>query len=111
MNKLDSKQEQIIARLQPLVGSTILHIFGNDSETLTLAGIVVTDADKKHLVSLVASGTAYTLSGPEGIVGSYYPKSIQAKRTPITNICLTDRPGLPTNSPVYDVDMELYING
>lgn len=111
VDKFDSKQEQIIARLQPLVGSTILHIFGNDSEILNIGGLVATEADKNALVCLVASGTAYTLSGPEGIIGNYYPKSIVAKRSPIINICLEDRPGLPEDSPVYEVALELYTNG
>ena len=109
-DKLESKTQKVIARLQPLAGSTILHVFGDESEIVTFGGLVVTDTDNDALKALVTTSTSYTLSGPEGIVGDFYIKNLASKRTPIVNICLDDRPGLPEDSPVYEVSMELYID-
>lgn len=109
-DKYDTKTERNIARLNPLSGSTILHMFGTDSEIINFGGLVATDSDMDALKALVSTSSSYTLSGPEGIIGDYYLKGLKAGRTPITFICLFDRPAVSGNAPVYDVEMELYLD-
>lgn len=104
----DTKTAQVIARLQPLAGSTILHVFGNEAEIKSFGGLVATSGDLLSLQALTTTGLSYTLSGPEGILGDYFVKDFSAKRNSTVNICLFDRPSLPSNVPVYEVNLELY---
>lgn len=109
VEKLDEDTKNIIARLQPLNNKTILHHFGYESDVYKLSGIVVTDTDKDALKAMARTSTAYLVSGPEGQLGNFYVKNVKSSRMPIICITLYDRPGLDTASPVYMVDMELYI--
>ena len=105
-------QGQIIPRLSPLSGGTVLQVFGYDSPIVTLSAIVVGDADKASLKVLTTTGLSYDLQYRDGSVGSYttvgtyYVKTLTFQRTMAT--CQTIRPDLPTDSPVYNVDFELY---
>jgi hypothetical protein len=109
-NKHDAKQSKVIARLQPLDGSTILHSLGHDNEIVSLGGLVVTSGDMDSLKALVDTEVSYALVGPEGALGNYYIKDLAYNRTPIVNICIFDRPEIPSSAPVYDVSMELYVD-
>ena len=105
----ESKVEagQIVPRLQPLGGATILQTFGYESEVKNLSAIVVGEADMESIKLLRTTGSGYLLNSPEGIVGSgYIVKNITASR--IHTICQTIRPDLDDESPVYQVDIQLY---
>jgi hypothetical protein len=90
----DEGKKQLISRLQPLNNKTILHRFGYESEITSFRALVATSGDKNTLRDYLESGSSYTLSGPEGILGDFFPASFKAKRTDSTNITLSDRPGL-----------------
>lgn len=98
---------QIVPRLQPLGGATILQTFGYESEVKNLSAIVVGDVDMAALNLLITTGSGYVLDSPEGVVGSdYIVKNVTASR--IHTICQTIRPDLDSESPVYQVEIQLY---
>lgn len=97
---------QIIPRLQPLSGGTVLQVFGYESDVKILAGIVVGNTDKDALKSLTEGAGAVTLVAPEGSLGSYQVRSVSASR--VHTLCQTLRADLPEDSPVYDVEIQLY---
>ena len=99
---------QIIPRLQPLAGGTILQIFGYDSDVHSISAIVVGDTDRDALMALKTTGTDYALVSPEGAMGDFLVKKMSYKRIP--NICQTLRPDLASDAPMYNFDMELYPN-
>lgn len=98
-------KKQIIARLQPLEGGTILQTFGWEDITVKLSGLVVGN-DMNDLLALTETGTAYTLSGSTGDYGDYFLNSISYDQ--LNSICQTIRPDLPEDSLVFKVDLELY---
>jgi len=104
----ESKEEagQIVPRLQPLSGATVLQVFGYESDVRTLAAVVVGDTDKDALKTLRTTGSSYALVGPEGSLGSFVVKNVSANR--VRCICQTLRVDLPTDAPVYDVEIQLY---
>lgn len=97
---------QIIPRLQPLSGGTVLQIFGYEDRIHGINAIVVGDTDRDALLALRKTGNTYTLVSPEGSMGSYYVKKVAYKRIP--NLCQTMRPDLAEDAPVYIFDLELY---
>lgn len=97
---------QIIPRLQPLDGQTVLQIFGYESEVKTVNAYVVGDTDKNALVALRKTGSAYELMSPMGDLGDYYIRKANYKQIP--NICQTLRPDLAEDAPMYLFDFELY---
>lgn len=100
--------EQIIPRLQPLAGNTVLQIFGYGGEIRTLAGLIVGNTDFDTLFGTRATGNNYDLTTPEGETLSYLVKSITLTREPIT--CQTFRSDLAEDAPVYTVELQLYRN-
>lgn len=102
------KYEQIIARLNPLNTGTVLHWFGYDDLIENVNALIVGLTDRDSLEALASTGNSYTLSGPYGIVGDFYVKSLQIAQQ--RSVCQTFRPDLDGDSPVYIVDMELYID-
>lgn len=104
----ESKEDagQIVPRLQPLSGGTVLQVFGYESDVRTLAAIVVGDTDKDALKALRTTGSAYALVSPEGSLGSFTVKNISINRVP--SICQTLRTDLADDSPVYQAEIQLY---
>lgn len=98
---------QIIPRLQPVTGATVLQKYGHESEVRSLKGLLVGYDKSEHIKTLVASGVQFLLETPYGS-GWYLPKRITT--TQIATICQTIEPALGDDAPVYNVDMELYIN-
>jgi hypothetical protein len=96
---------QIVPRLQPLAGATVLQVFGYESDIRNIHGLVVGDTDKDNIKSLVQGGTS-ELIGPEGSIGTFTVKKVTVNR--IHCICQTIRPDLAEDSPVYEVGVELY---
>lgn len=101
-----SEGGQIIPRLQPLSGGTVLQFFGYESEVKTLNAYVVGDTDRNALLALRKTGSAYTLESPMGSLGGFYVRKVAFKQIP--NICQTLRPDLAEDAPMYIFDFELY---
>lgn len=97
---------QIIPRLQPLNGGTILQFFGYEDEIRVLNAIIVGDTDRDALKALYKTGTSYSLVTPEGTEGDFFVKKFSYNRIP--NICQTLRGDLASDSPMYTVSLELY---
>ncbi len=106
----DEGRKQIIARLQPLNATTILHIFGNEAPVLQLMGTVATSGDKTALELLTTTQASYELVGPEGTLGNWYVSNWKSKRLPVECFSLFDRPTLSGTEPLYEVSMELFID-
>lgn len=104
----ESKEDagQVVPRLQPLGGGTLLQVFGYESDIRTIGGIVVGDTDKDGLKDLRTDGGYYTLLSPEGSLGDFIVKNVTVRR--VHCICQTLRPDLPEDSPVYEVEIQLY---
>lgn len=104
----ESKEDagQIVPRLQPLGGGTVLQTFGYESDIRTIKAIVVGDDDKNGLKDLRKTGGSYTLMSPWGSLGSFIVKKVTVMG--IKCICQTLRPDLPEDAPVYEVEIELY---
>jgi len=104
----ESKEEggQIIPRLQPLSGGTVLQTFGWEATIRVVHGLVVGDTDKDAILNLRKSTSDFTLMSPEGSLGGFKVKKVTISR--IHCICQTIRTDLAENSPVYEVEMELY---
>lgn len=97
---------QIIPRLQPLSGSTVLQFFGYESLVRSINAYVVGDTDRDALLALRKTGSSYDLTSPMGDLGNHYVKKTNFKQ--VRNICQTLRSDLPTDSPMYLFDLELY---
>jgi hypothetical protein len=101
-----SDASQIIPRLQPLNGGTILQFFGYEEQVRGINAIVVGNTDRAALMALYKTGNSYALVTPEGSGGSHFVHKISWKRIP--NVCQTLRTDLPEDSPMYDFSIELY---
>lgn len=97
---------QIIPRLQPLSGQTVLQFFGYESDVHGINAYVVGNTDLASLKGLRKTATAYELVSPEGDLGDFYVKKVAWKRVP--NRCQTLRTDLPEDAPMYLVDIEIY---
>ena len=104
----ESKEEagQIVPRLQPLAGGTVLQVFGYESDIRTITGLVVGDTDKDALKTLRTTGATHTLLSPEGSLGAFTVKNVGVNR--LMSICQTIRPDLSETAPVYKVEIQLY---
>lgn len=105
VQEFGDSSKQNMARLQPIVGGTVLQIFGYEDRIYNVAGYVVGSGDVEALEALRTTGLSYTL---EGYGNSYtlYPSSIKANRT--MTAYQTLRPDLDCTTPVYYVELELY---
>jgi hypothetical protein len=102
--------EQIIARLNPVSGPTILHRWGRESEVLSLNALVLTSGDITLLDALTASATSYPFNTPEGSGGMWILNKLSWDRHESINHTFFDRPALDSNTPLYRVSMELYLD-
>ena len=100
---------QIIPRLSPLSGGTILQVFGYDSLIRKMNALVVGDTIKNAIKAFSQDGgTSHALVSPEGSLGSFIVKSCAVNRLPI--VCQLIDLTQPTTTPVYEVDLELYLD-
>lgn len=99
---------QIAPRLQPLSGGSVIQSFGYDSTIRNLTAIVVGDAIDEALHDFAQdSMTSHALVSPEGSLGSWMLKSYSSDRTEST--CQTIDETQPEEAPVYNVEMELWL--
>lgn len=107
VNDWKESEAQIIPRLQPLAGGTVLQIFGYENPITRITGLVVGVNDKDAVKAMGIDGALHTLSGPYGLVDDFYVKSVAATMQP--TLMQTIRPDLDCYDPVYVVEMELYV--
>ena len=101
----EENASQIIARLQPLNTTTVLQIFGDEAPLYKIDAIVVGESNKNAFKALLNDGVAYNLVGDGFSTKSLYLAKFTAKRRNI--ICQTIDQAQATDSPVYDVTLEL----
>ena len=110
---LESSNKQIIARLQPLAGGTVHHIFGYDDRVLKLTGVVVGLADKQAIEGFTKDAATHVLS----YIGLVYGTAVYGGYSWLVNsVTFTQRnvirqsiiPSKSCTSEVYDCTMELY---
>ena len=106
VQKLEGNINQIIPRLQPLAGGTVLQFFGYESEITSVGFKVVGSGDLATLKGMAIDSSYHTLSGPGNYYEDYYVKSITHDRN--KTIYQTLRLDLDCETPVYDVELELY---
>lgn len=104
---IDENTSQIIPRLQPVSGPTVLQFFGYEAITRNVTAIVVGDTIKNVLIGYAQDGgVSHELVSPEGSLGNWVVKSCVPRRT--KSICQTIDIAQPEEAPVYDVELELY---
>lgn len=106
VNDWKESEAQIIPRLQPLAGGTVLQIFGYENEITHIVGLVVGIDDKDSIKSMAFDGVTHTVSGPYGLVDDFYVKSVAATMQP--TLMQTIRPDLDCYDPVFVIELELY---
>lgn len=107
---LPDSSNQIISRLQPINAGTTLQIFGWENTIYKLSGLVVGLSDCASLRDLRKSATTHSLVGPAetfGTVGDFYVKNVTI--TPTKGVFQTLRSDLPCETPVFNVEVELYL--
>lgn len=104
-----STDQQILARLQPLSGATIHQIFGYESPILKVKGVIVGDTDRDAIRGMARDGSTHDLDlDTVVVIGSALVHNVTCTRKP-TNY-QTMRPDLDCDAPVYDCDLELYVD-
>lgn len=96
--------KQIVAKLQPLVGGTVNHIFGYENDSYKLSATIVGDTDKAALKALARTGTTCTLVTPYGNVTVIVTEVNADQMNVIWQSLRTD---LSCDSPVYKVTLGL----
>lgn len=100
---------QILPRLQPLQGATVIQSFGHESLIRNVTALVVGDTNKNALRTCSQNeGVSYEFVSPEGSLGNFFVKSLQVSRTDAT--CQTIDTLQPETAPVYEVEMELFLD-
>jgi hypothetical protein len=100
--------KQIIARLQPLGGGTVHHVFGYEDKVYKVTGFVVGSGEILTLEGYTQDGVTHTFSTPYYGNLVTYVNNVQAK--PMNVICQTFDTTQPEDAPVYTVDVELLLN-
>jgi hypothetical protein len=106
VQEINGEGSQIIPRLQPLDGGTVIQFFGYENEIRSVSALVVGDTKRDTFIAYKKSSTLRALVSPEGAMGNYYVKKVTWKREPI--VCQTIDTSLPEEAPVYTMDFELY---
>ena len=112
--ELASEVGQILPRLQPLAGATIIQRFGHESDIYKLKGKVVGYTDLNILKSYVQDGLEHTISEvasgvPSGYMyfrDDFYFRKVSESRD--SSITQTMRQDLDCHTPVFSVELELY---
>ena len=98
---------QILPRLQPLAGNTVIQAFGYESTVRNVDAIVIGDARREALRAFAREATPVDFSGPEGSISDVIVRKLQAKRN--KTVCQRIDLTLPETAPVYDISFELYV--
>jgi hypothetical protein len=106
VQKLEGNINQIIPRLQPLSGGTVLQFFGYEDEVTKVGCLVVGEDDLADLKGMAIDYSYHTLSGPDSYTQDFYVKSISSDR--MMTVAQTIRTDLDCYAPVFKVELELY---
>ena len=106
VQKFEGNISQIIPRLQPLAGGTVLQFFGYESEITNVAFKIVGSGDLSTLKGMAIDYSYHTLSGPNNFVQDFYVKGMNHSMD--RAVAQTIRPDLDCYDPVYNVELELY---
>lgn len=98
---------QILPRLQPVSGGTIIQAFGYESTVKNMAGLVVGESNKNTIKGFGQDSTPVNFVTWEGVTWTGIVRKFNAKRTNI--VCQTIDTLQPTDAPVYDVSLEFHI--
>lgn len=105
--KSTKQASQIMPRLQPISGGSVIQSFGYDSTVRTIEAIVVGDTINNALEALAKDGaTAHALVSPEGSLGNWILKDYNSDRT--TSTCQSIDQTQPETAPVYNVSLTLW---
>jgi hypothetical protein len=107
MQKLSGDSEQIIPRLQPLTGGTELQFFGYENEVTKAIGKVVGESDLSTIKDMRKDAALHAITGPQSFNTSYYVKGVHWTRDKAQ--WQTIRPDLDCDTPVFTVEIELYV--
>ncbi len=102
----DQAAKAIIARLQPLGGGTVLHLFGYEDQTYKLASYVVGNTNKDALLAFAQDQASHDLVTPYITISGLYANNVTAKLTPFAYQTIDETQDC--EAPVWKVDMELY---
>lgn len=97
--------DQIVARLNPLGGGTVLHFFGYDERIDKVTAVVVGSPNLLLLKAFTEDASFNELVTPYGNA-NYALKHLTARQR--KGICQTIDPTQSEDVAVFDVDMELY---
>lgn len=107
VQKITKGASQIMPRLQPLSGGSILQVFGYDSTVRNITAIVVGDTIEQAIEAFSKdSATAHALVSPEGALGNWILKDYNSNRTDST--CQTIDTSQAEDVPVYEIEMTLW---
>ena len=105
---LDTTSNQIIARLQPLDGRTILQVFGYESPTFSINCYIVGDTNQQLIEGMIDDGVAHTLAGNDGFSKDLYLVKASFKRSKYLYQSLDTSQACTT--PVYETSLEFMID-
>jgi len=113
VQELRNKNGQILPRLQPLNGGTVIQRFGYESDILECKAIVVGYTDHNAVKDLTTTGDSYTLleydtDNPIPFSGQYYVKGFSSDRS--QTFKQTIRGDLDCYAPTFSINLELYPN-
>ena len=99
---------QIIARLNPIAGGTVMQIFGWDDPIYKVDGMIVGETDHLALRDMLNDASVYALVTPETTISGFLLSKASFKR--IYTVSQTLRQDLDCSAPVYDVSLELFLD-
>lgn len=109
VQQFEVSDKQIIARLQPLAGGSVHHVFGYETPVLKVSGITVGATDRDAIRAMARTGTTHTLTfDGNTIIGAALVSSVTATKRNM--VCQTLRPDLPEDSPLYDIELEMWVD-
>lgn len=107
VQKSNKGSSQIMPRLQPLSGGSVLQSFGYDSAVRTISAIIVGDTNENTLYGFSKDdATSHALVSPEGSLGSWILKEYSADRDEST--CQTIDITQAEDAPVYNIELTLW---
>ena len=105
---LEESAGQIIPRLQPVGGKTVMQLFGYESDIYQAKMKVVGYDDHDAIKAMSKDSATHTLSGYD-FYGVVYVKSFSSTRNKTQ--FQTIRQDLDCEAPVFDISLELYYDG
>ena len=115
VQEIEEETGQIIPRLQPVDGKTVMQVFGYESDIINVDMKVVGYTDHDAIKALAKDGSTHYISDVasgiplSGYTKEVYIKSFSSKRN--KTLFQTMRDDLDCDAPVFDISLELYYDG